>query len=157
MSITSKANMYRLFFMFLMFATFVARAQDKAAIRFVNNDSLYDFGTIGKDEVSTYKFEFKNTGTAPLTISAATCDERRMNIQYPGKPVKPGKKGLITVRYVPAADDSPGSFKTDIYIASNATEAPYPFLHVSGAVMPTRSEAVQKTGGTKNKQSRRAR
>ena len=101
---------------------------------FVNNDTLYDFGGIPKGAFVEYQFEIMNTGNSPLIISGMACESANVKCKWPGKPLKPGKKSFITVTYTANGDE--GSFKNDIYITSNATESPYPFLHVFGAVIP---------------------
>ncbi len=134
-----------------------ALAQEGAQIRFINKDSVYDFGSVSRDEPSAYQFEFKNTGQEVLIISNIKSDDSDIKIRWPNKPVRHGKKGLITVSYVPKPDAGPGSFKTDLFITSNATKDPYPYLHVSGAIMPGHSAPVQKAGKSSGKGSRRGR
>jgi len=129
-------------------------AQNMAQIRFINKDSVYDFGDAGNAEASKYQFEFKNTGTAGLNITDIKCDNADLTFQWRRKTVKPGKKGIITVTYTPKAGADPGSFRNDVFITSNATDKPYPFLHISGAIMPSKGDAVQK-GSSSGKQSRR--
>ena len=58
--------------------------------------------------------------------------------EWPNKPLKPHKKALIFITYKPKDPTVVGSFKSDIYITSNATAKPYPFIHVSGTVLPSK-------------------
>jgi len=121
--------------------TTAASAQDSVAaggpaaqIKFINLDTTYDFGFVPAETVSQYTFEFKNTGTGNLVITDVHTELKYIKIQWPNKPIKHGKKGLITVS---ASPHEIGSFKDDLVITSNATAAPYPFLHISGAVIPS--------------------
>lgn len=134
-----------------------AFAQEGAQIRFINKDSVYDFGNVNRDEPSSYQFEFKNTGHEALIITNIKSDDSDIKIRWPHKSVRHGKKGLIIVSYVPKPDAGPGSFKSDLLITSNATKDPYPFLHVSGAIMPGHSAPAQKAGKSSGKGSRRGR
>ena len=72
-----------------------ANAQQGAQIRFINKDSVYDFGSVSRDEPTRYQFEFKNTGSENLIISNIKCDDSDIKIQWPYKPIKHGKKALI--------------------------------------------------------------
>ena len=143
-----------LFFLLSIWTYTYSIAQNMTQIRFINKDTVYDFGEMSNQNNARYQFEFKNTGTEALIISDIKCDNSDLKFQWPGKPVKPGKKGVITVVYTPKAGAESGSFKSDIIITSNATEQPYPFLHLSGAIVPFRSDAVQKGGKSSSKQSR---
>jgi hypothetical protein len=109
------------------------QADPHATMKFINLDTTYDFGDVPMGMSAQYRFEFKNEGKDDLVITEAHCAIAGVKIAYPNKPVKHGRKGLITVS-VPTQDI--GSFKDDVYITSNASSAPYPFLHISGAVIP---------------------
>src|SRR4051812_37748045 len=101
---------------------------------FVNNDTVYDFGGIPLGAFIEYQFEIRNTGDAPLIITNVKSESGNIKCKWPGKLLKPGKKSFISVTYT--ANGEQGSFNNDIYITSNATESPYPFIHVSGAIIP---------------------
>jgi len=129
---------------FLFFGT--VYAQDQPALTagavvtapqltFINNDTSYDFGGIPIGVVIDNQFEIRNTGTAPLIITAMKCESANISCKWPGKSIKPGKKGLITVSFAAHGDE--GSFTNDIYITSNATTDPYPYIHIRGAIIPS--------------------
>ena len=116
-------------------------AQDQAApvaaaprLTFINGDTSYDFGGIPIGSVIENQFEIRNTGTAPLVIKGMTSESANITCKWPAKSIKPGKKGLITLSYTARGDE--GSFKDDVFIASNATASPYPFIHITGAIIP---------------------
>ena len=139
---------------FLLLATFfctAASAQEMAQISFVNKDTVYDFGLMHPGDNAVYKFEFKNTGKEYLIISNVKSDNNDLKIQWPGKAVKPGRKGLIVVTYSQKEGEETSSFKNDIFITSNATQAPYPFLHVSGAVIPSRGDMSPASKSSKSR------
>ncbi len=125
----------------------------KPQLTFVNNDTAYDFGGIPRGESLPYVFEIKNTGDAPLLISGMTCESRNVQCKWPAKAVKPGKKGYITVTY--SARDDEGSFKTNVFIASNATDTAYAFLHIIGAIIPASSPYQPSSSGSKKGGGRR--
>jgi hypothetical protein len=112
-----------------------------AQFTFINNDRAHYFGLMEISSITSYQFIFKNSGTTPLVIkemhasapvrSDAPC---QVVITYPKKPIKPGKKGVITV-FVTAGNQT-GSFKGEIYVSSNATDSNYALLLVLGAIVP---------------------
>src|SRR5438105_4909664 len=64
---------------------------------FVNKDSVYDFGGIPAGMSVTYKFEIRNTGDAPLTISGMSCPLPNVQFNWPAKEIKPRKRGYLSV------------------------------------------------------------
>jgi len=102
---------------------------------------VYDFGEITLHSNASYEFQFKNTGNQPLVITdmhggakgtnEPTCD---IEIKYPKHPIKPGKKGNISIKLT--AQDDIGSFDREIYVTSNATTGNFPLLQIKGAVIP---------------------
>ena len=110
-------------------------AQDIAVIRFVNKDSIYDFGPIVSGDQPVYEFKIENTGNTALIITGMKSETGDFKFNWPGKPLKPHKKARISVTYSPKGLKNPGSFKSDIFITSNATQQPYPFIRVSGAIV----------------------
>ena len=117
-------------------------AQNLPKIKFVNRDSVYDYGSILSGDEPRYQFEIKNTGDTALLITDMTSETGDFKFEYPAKPLKPHKKELIFVTYLPKDPTVLGSFKSDIFITSNATTAPYPFIHISGTVLPTKDASA---------------
>ena len=112
-------------------------AQAIAAISFVNKDSVYNFGSIAKGTKAKYQFEIENTGDEALIITYIKCKTGDFIFQWPKKPLKPHKKSVIYVTYSPSDQIDIGSFNTDVYFTSNATQQSYPFIHISGEVIPS--------------------
>lgn len=59
----------------------------------------HDFGTIQQGDKPTYEFEFKNTGEADLTITAARGSCGCTVPEYPKTPIKAGESGKIKVSF----------------------------------------------------------
>ena len=97
-------------------------------------ENKHDFGTIREaDGPVTTTFEFVNTGNKPLIIldAAASCGCTRPN--YTTKPVKPGKKGKVTVTYSPLG--RPGGFRKTVRVKTIGRERTT-MLTIEGTVMP---------------------
>ena len=113
-----------------------------AAISFVNQDSVYDLGHVAKGDKIRYQFEIKNTGDTLLSITDIKCEISYLTFEWPKRPVKPNKKALIYVTCSPNEQTEIASFNTAVLITSSATQQPYPFIHISGAVTPTEGAPV---------------
>lgn len=90
----------------------------QAKIEFKAKDNTVDYGTVAKGEDDgVRKFEFKNTGDAPLMITnvQATCGCTVPD--FSRAPVMPGKTGEISVKY----NMSPGPIRKTITVESNAS------------------------------------
>lgn len=62
----------------------------------------HDFGTIGEnDGYAEYIFKFRNTGTAPLTISRVQASCGCTKPEWTQTPVEPGKEGFIIITFNP--------------------------------------------------------
>lgn len=101
----------------------------KAGIEFQKTE--HNFEEITYDGDGTIEFEFTNTGEIPLIIhnvnSACGCTIPEWN----KSPVKPGKKGIIRLKY---DTKSPGSFNKTVKVYSNATAVPV-ILTIKGTVV----------------------
>ena len=128
-----------------LFGANVWAAPHHAAISFVNRDSVYDFGRVAKANGVRYQFEIKNTGDVPLIIKNIKSEAGVLKFEWPKKPVKPNKKALIYVTCSPTEQTDVGSFNSAVFITSNATSQPYPYIHISGAVTPAEEAPAVKT------------
>lgn len=100
-------------FLAMICICFVVSAQQ---ITFENAE--YDFGNIPeRGESVTRKFEFTNTGTAPLVITRSVTSCNCTKILFGKKPIMPGQKGTVTVTYNP--NKQSGTFFKAIQIYSN--------------------------------------
>ena len=59
----------------------------------------YDFGQITQGEKVSYEFSFKNTGSTPLIITAATATCGCTLPEYPKAPIAPNGEGVISVTF----------------------------------------------------------
>lgn len=110
-----------------------APKEKEAAIKFKNK--THDFGTIKEaDGKVTCKFEFTNTGTAPLVIVSATASCGCTKPVFEEQPIQPGKSSEIRVSYNPAG--RPGEFNKNITVKTNAPGAKKVVLKISGVVIP---------------------
>ena len=62
----------------------------------------HDFGAFVKGgESKSFDFEFTNTGDAPLVLVRSKSSCRCIEVELPKRPIAPGGKGKVVVRYVP--------------------------------------------------------
>ena len=136
--------MKKLLLLLLVFPLFCihTHAQSLPSVHFVNKDSVYDYGTIALGDEPRYQFEIKNTGDTELVIADMTSETGDFKFEFPKKPLKPHKKELIFITYTPKDPTVVGSFKSAVLITSNATPQPYPFIHLSGTVLPTKDASA---------------
>ena len=59
----------------------------------------HDFGKMIQGEQVSYTYRFKNTGDAPLIISAVEKTCGCTDTKFPREPIKPGEEGGITITY----------------------------------------------------------
>ena len=59
----------------------------------------HDFGKIIQGEQVSYTYRFKNTGNAPLIITAVEKTCGCTNTKFPKDPIKPGGEGSISINY----------------------------------------------------------
>ena len=59
----------------------------------------HDFGKMIQGEQVSYTFKFKNTGNAPLIISAVEKTCGCTDTKFPTHPIKPGDEGGISITY----------------------------------------------------------
>ena len=92
-------------------------AQSGAKIEFKEKDNTIDYGTVTKDsDDGIRKFEFTNTGDAPLTITNAQSTCGCTVPSFPKDPIMPGKTGYIEVKY----NMHTGPIRKTITVESNA-------------------------------------
>ena len=59
----------------------------------------HDFGKMIQGEQVSFTYRFKNTGNAPLIISAVEKTCGCTDTKFPREPIKPGEEGGITITY----------------------------------------------------------
>lgn len=95
----------------------------------------HDFGNISESGGPvTCEFEFVNTGDEPLVIVSANASCGCTRPEFPKKPIKAGKKGVIKVTYLP--QERPGEFNKTVRVRTNAKNSKKISLKISGVVIP---------------------
>ncbi len=93
----------------------------------------------GADE--TFTFEFKNTGKAPILVTNVATSCGCTTAKKPEEPIKPGKTGVIAVKY---DTKRVGNFTKEITITTNAQTEPIK-LTIKGTVNPEKTVDPVKT------------
>lgn len=78
----------------------------------------------------TFTFEFKNTGKTPIFVTNVGTSCGCTTAQKPEEPVKPGKKGVIVVKY---DTKRVGNFTKEITVTTNVQPEPIK-LTIKGSV-----------------------
>lgn len=95
---------------------------------------VHDFGNITEQGGSvTSKFEFTNTGSAPLLVSQVRASCGCTTPDWSKEPILPGKRGFVAATYDPR--NRPGPFDKSINVTTN-TNPPTTILHIKGDVSP---------------------
>ena len=94
----------------------------------------HDYGTIEKGGDGTYTFEFTNNGNEPLILSNVRASCGCTTPEWTQKPIMPGKKGSIQVRY---NTNNVGSFNKTVTVQSNAVDNARIVLRIKGNVVTT--------------------
>lgn len=97
-----------------------------------------DYGTVMQNSDGTKEFEFTNTGKAPLIIDNVVPSCGCTVVDWPKKPIEPGKKAKLIVRYNTRIA---GKFKKHIRVFSNATGIPV-LLTIKGEVKPDTVKSI---------------
>lgn len=127
---------------FLLFTTvFSARAQNGSA-KIKLDEPRVDFGTIRKGSKGVEILSFVNTGDVPLIISNVRSSCGCTVPTWPKKPIKPGERGRIKVKY---DTQRLGIIRKSISIMSNAVTG-RKLVKVVGEVVPRRGEKRLQTG-----------
>lgn len=95
-------------------------------------DAVLNLGLISADTVTSGTIEFINDGNSPLVIKDMFADCGCTVPSYPKKPIQPGEKATITVRFN-SRNRNPGSFRKTVRIRSNAINS-REFFSVTGKV-----------------------
>lgn len=107
-----------------------------AAIQF--ESEVIDYGTIPHNADGKREFVFTNTGNQPLIISNAQGSCGCTVPSKPEKPIMPGEKGVIGVKY---ATDRVGQFTKTITLTLNTAEGSK-LLTIKGNVLPDAAPAT---------------
>lgn len=126
--------MKRIFVTICILVCCVVASLAEARIVF-SGEKTHDFGTIKEDGGAvSVEFPFVNDGDTPLVIISATASCGCTQPKYPTEPIKPGKKGVIKVTYLPQG--RPGEFDKLIKVRTNAKNGKKVSLKITGVVVP---------------------
>jgi hypothetical protein len=104
---------------------------DGAGMVFENE--TIDYGTIPHNADGKREFVFTNNGNKALTIESTQGSCGCTVPSKPEKPIQPGEKGVIGVKY---ATDRVGQFTKTVTVKSNATGQETKVLTIKGNVLP---------------------
>jgi len=116
----------------------ISQQNSKAVIEF--EKTTIDYGTIEKGADGKKIFKFTNTGNIPLIISQVKASCGCTIPKKPNKPILPGEKGEIEVKY---DTRRVMPFKKTITVGSNA-ETPSVLLFIKGNVIDNSKTIIKK-------------
>ena len=85
------------------------------------NESTHDFGKIFMNDPASVTFTVKNSGTAPLIITAAKSSCGCTVAEFTKEPIKPGESGVVKATYNSARI---GVFNKSVTVSYDGIEAP---------------------------------
>jgi len=103
--------------------------EGKPVIKF--KTEVIDYGQIAKGSDGVRKFEFTNTGDAPLVITKVYSSCGCTIPKKPEGPIAPGESGVIEVKY---DTKRVGPIRKTITVTSNATE-PTKAIKIKGTIL----------------------
>jgi len=118
-------------FILLIFAPQVLSAQVSGPMISFDTDTI-DYGEITKGSDGVRTFTFENTGDAPLEIQGVRSSCGCTIPKKPEKPIAPGEKGEITVRY---DTNRVGVFRKTITVNTNVSSNSIIALKIKGNVL----------------------
>ncbi|MBT6128322.1 MAG: DUF1573 domain-containing protein [Flavobacteriaceae bacterium] len=118
-------------FILLIFAPLVLSAQASGPMISFDMDTI-DYGEVAKGSEGMRTFVFENTGDAPLMIEGVRSSCGCTIPKKPEKPIAPGEKGAITVRY---DTNRIGVFRKTITVNTNVASASIIALKIKGNVL----------------------
>ncbi len=130
----------------LFFACSAPVIRNDATIRF--NEQEHDLGSLTYKKAVEYRLNFSNTGKTALVISDVKTSCGCTAAEWTKTPVKPGKSGIINIRYDAGL---PGVFHKEIKVYYNGSGSPA-VLKIKGEVQypeepQTENSAIPGTGG----------
>ncbi|WP_459211189.1 DUF1573 domain-containing protein [Aquimarina rhabdastrellae] len=127
-------------FLFVGLLSISLHAQDaKAKIEFKSD--VIDYGEIAKGSDGVRKFQFTNTGDAPLIISRVHSSCGCTIPKKPEGPIAPGATGVIEVKY---DTKRVGPIRKTITVYSNAVQ-PTKAIKIKGTVLDPNKSVLEKS------------
>ena len=118
-------------FILLIYAPQVLSAQTSGPMISFDMDTI-DYGEITKGSDGVRTFNFENIGDAPLEIQGVRSSCGCTIPKKPEKPIAPGEKGEITVRY---DTNRVGVFRKTITVNTNVSSNSIIALKIKGNVL----------------------
>ena len=118
-------------FILLIYAPQVLSAQTSGPMISFDTDTI-DYGEITKGSDGVRTFNFENIGDAPLEIQGVRSSCGCTIPKKPEKPIAPGEKGEITVRY---DTNRVGVFRKTITVNTNVSSNSIIALKIKGNVL----------------------
>lgn len=116
----------------------VKNAQRGALIQF--DKTTHNFGRVSEDILyATCRFNFVNTGDAPLLISNVQTSCGCTTPDWTRDTIMPGESGFVDAKY--ETINRIGSFNKSVTVYSNAANSPFVHLDISGEVYKEKSSA----------------
>jgi len=106
-------------------------------VKFIETE--HDFGILKEGEDATYTFEFLNMGNYPVIIKEVRSSCGCTVPNYDEKPIKPGKKGKINIKY---DTKRIGKFYKTIIVYLNAINSPITLI-IKGEVSSQEKAAAK--------------
>ena len=121
-----------IFIMALLSILFVTPAEAKKKPQIQFEQTTIDLGTFS-DPTQVHKvvFKFKNVGKAKLVINYVNTSCGCTVAEYTRKPIKPGKKGIVTVTYDGQYTEA-GYFHKTITVVTNSWRKAVERLYLEG-------------------------
>lgn len=82
-----------------------------------------------------YRFRFQNRGQRPLTIDRVTVSCHCLSVTKPDKPIGPGERGSISLRYTPKQGSRQTSFSQQAVVSTNDPANPELVLFATGTIL----------------------
>jgi hypothetical protein len=133
-----KAITLTFFVLFMSFASFAQETVIGEAPKIEFEQKLFDFGVISQGDTIFHTFNFKNNGTAPLSILSAVGSCGCTVPSYSKTAVAPGESGKVDVKFN-SAGKLGGQNKTVTLITNDLT-ARQIILILRGSVLSVKPE-----------------
>ena len=106
---------------------------------------VHDYGTVERGGNGECEFVFKNTGKADLVLTNVRSSCGCTVPEWTKEPIRPGKKGVIKVKY---NTQRVGQINKSITVESNAVNNKI-ILNIKGSVVNPPTEAVPENNSSK--------
>lgn len=119
-------------FAFPVIAQTPTTPKDGPKIEFATKE--HNFGTIKRNSIAEYRFEFVNTGNKPLNIKNVRSSCGCTTPELSQEKIMPGESAYVKVRYNTGII---GGFNKTVTVSSDAVDNPRVVLHIKGYVIKT--------------------